>query len=108
MKKFLISILLLTILCSGSAFAWDKHPAAALGFDNAVVAEVSAHSEHTHNLATDGLNQDDHCSHASAHTVGIFYDAALKAQNAEPGYQVLATISLPYLYISPLLRPPIA
>jgi hypothetical protein len=111
MKKFLTSILLLTTLCSGSSFAWDTHPASAFGFDavgSAMVVDIATNGDHAHELTDGGLSQDDHCSHATAHLLGIFYNAPLKMQNAVSNYRVLSSIIFPYLYISPLLRPPIA
>jgi len=102
-------MLLLTNLCSGVAFAWDKHPISAS--DHAVhavtVALGVADHEHSDGFSKNGAYPDDHCGHGAAHLVGIFYDASLKTLNIDYSYRTVAVVSLPSLYISPLLRPPI-
>ncbi|NOX92561.1 MAG: hypothetical protein GXP18_08975 [Gammaproteobacteria bacterium] len=109
MKKCLIFILLLTSLCSGSAFAWNKHPASMSGHAVAAAVEMAAGLGHDHSndFSKGGSYPDDHCGHGAAHLVGIFYDASLKALNIDHSYRAVAVFSLPSLYISPLLRPPI-
>ncbi len=109
MKKFLISILLLTSLCSGSAFAWDKHPASMSDHTVTVAMDMAAGLDHDHSndFPKNGPYPDDHCGHGAAHLVGIFYDASFKMLTIDYNYRVVAVISLPSLYISPLLRPPI-
>ncbi|MCF6258399.1 MAG: hypothetical protein L3J98_16030 [Gammaproteobacteria bacterium] len=107
MRKFLISILVLMSLCSGSAFAWDKHPASMSNHGVAVAMDMTANHDHSDDFSQNGSYPDDHCSHGAAHLVGIFYDASLKALNIDHSYRAVAVVSFPSLYISPLLRPPI-
>ncbi|MBL1275242.1 MAG: hypothetical protein COB30_004075 [Ectothiorhodospiraceae bacterium] len=118
MRRILISLLLLATLCTGSAFAWDKHPAVAFGHDVAVSDVMlsntplahTAHdgdTDHGADFLKGGLLTDDHCSHGAAHIVGIFYSISSKTLNIDHSYRALAVVSLPYLYLSPLLRPPI-
>jgi len=109
MKRILIFILLLTSLCSGSAFAWDKHPASMSDHAVAVAMDMAAGLDHDHSddFSKSGPYPDDHCSHGAAHLVGIFYDASLKTLNIDYCYRAVTVVSLPSLYISPLLRPPI-
>ncbi len=109
MRKFLISILLLTNVCSGMAFAWDQHPAAMS--DHMITAAMSGATDsghgHSDDFSKSGSYPDDHCGHGAAHLVGIFYDVSLKTLNIDHRYRAVAVVSLPSLYISPLLRPPI-
>ena len=71
-----------------------------------VAMDMVAH-DHSSDFHKNGAYPDDHCGHGAAHLVGIFYDASLKALNIDRSYRAVTVISLPFLYISPLLRPPI-
>jgi len=104
MKKFLTYMLLLANLFSGMAFALDNDPAAMLGHEVTTINQMlDADLEHPN----DGLSYGDHCSHGAAHLVGIFYNTPLKDVTVDNNHQSVSVASLPFLYISPLLRPPI-
>ena len=92
-------------LCSGSAFAWDKHLASMSNHGVAVAMDMAANHDHSDDFSQNGSYPDDHCSHGAAHLVGG-YDASLKALNIDHSYRAVAVVSFPSLYISLLLRPP--
>lgn len=103
MKKLLITLLLLTTFCSGTAFAWDKYSTTVASQD-AALSSIEADIIHDH---ASGTHADDHCAHGAAHLVGIFYNASLPVISAIPNHQNANLVPLASLYISPLLRPPI-
>ena len=103
MKRILICILLVANLASGLAFAWDTHPEAMVGHDFAAVNLV----DDDHNHPDGDLHHDDHCCHGAAHLMGIHSTVSTSDINATNAYRVSTTDTLPSLYISPLLRPPI-
>ena len=53
------------------------------------------------------FHHDDHSCHASAHLIGIFTAVSIPLLDVKSGYRVSTTDTLPSLYITPLLRPPI-
>ena len=129
MKKIITFLLLFANLCSGSAFAWDKHPELGGEFDHATTminlaatalhGDTEDHANHYGQLhghanspsdspSNSGGHQDDHCSHGSAHLVGIFYNVPLKKVGITQDFLSVHNLSVPYQFISPLLRPPIA
>lgn len=104
MKKVLIYMLLLANLFSGLAFALDNDPAAMIGHEVASLNQMlDADLDHSN----DGLFYGDHCSHGAAHLVGIFYNASVKRITADNNHLFVPVASLPFLYLSPVLRPPI-
>jgi hypothetical protein len=113
MKKLFINLLLLANLFSGMAFAWDNDPVAMLGHELTVdqVKSISVLQPHdvlsSQVFSYDELSHDDHCSHGAAHVVGIFYHSSVKKVAIEGIYHFVPGVSLAFLYISPLLRPPI-
>ncbi len=106
MKRALLYLLLAINLCSGIAFAWDSHPEAMVAGDM-VAAELLSGGDGDH---PDGGDFDhcDHCCHGAAHLIGILCDgdAPLLLNRHEGG--PFDPLALPSLYITPLLRPPIA
>ena len=103
MKRILICLLLLANLSSGLAFAWDTHPEAMVGHDSAAVNLV--YDDHDH---PDGdLHHDEHCCHGAAHLTGIFTTVSTPLIEVESSYRFSMMDTLPSLYITPLLRPPI-
>jgi hypothetical protein len=104
MKKVLIYMLLLANLFSGMAFALDNDPAALLGHEVTTINQMlNTDFEHP----DEGLLNGDHCSHGAAHLVGIFYSSSLKETAVGNNHHSIPLASLAFLYISPLLRPPI-
>jgi len=97
-------MLLLANLFSGMAFALDNDPAAMLGHE---VTAINQMLDTDLGHPNDGLFYGDHCSHGAAHLVGIFYNTALKEVTVDSNHQAVPVASLPFLYISPLHRPPI-
>lgn len=103
MKRILVYILLVANLASGLAFAWDTHPEAMVGHDSAAVNLVG--DDHNH---PDGdLHHNDHCCHGAAHLMGIHSVVSTLGTKMKSGYRVSRIDTLPSLYITPLLRPPI-
>lgn len=103
MKRILICILLFANLTSGLAFAWDTHPEAMVGHDFAAVELVDDGHDHPEG----DLHHDDHCCHGAAHLTGIHSIVSTSDMNMKSGYRVSTIDTLPSLYITPLLRPPI-
>ncbi len=104
MKKILIYVLLLTNLCSGVAFAWDAHPEAVAGHD-AVMVDLASDGDHEH---PDGdLHHAEHCCHGASHLIGIFITVTTPVMVANRDHSCFLPHTLPPLYITPLLRPPI-
>ena len=103
MKRILICILLVANLTSGLAFAWDTHPEAMVGHDLAAVNMV----DDDHNHPDGDLHHDDHCCHGAAHLMGIFTTVSTPLIEMESTYRFSMMDTLPSLYITPLLRPPI-
>ncbi len=111
MKSVLIYFLLIINLSSGVAFAWDSHPEAMVAGDRAAAQLLAGgdmgHDDPVHPGAAD-FDHCDHCCHGSAHLIGILYDnAPCLALNRHESGAFTALIPLS-LYITPLLRPPIA
>lgn len=104
MKRTLIYILLLANIFSGLAFAWDNHPEAVVGHD-AVIVDLLLGGDY--DRPAGGLHHGDHCCHGAAHLIGILYEAATRVTvgSRSPLYPPIFTSS--FLYIAPLLRPPI-
>ncbi|HGX93551.1 MAG TPA: hypothetical protein ENK35_09580 [Candidatus Tenderia sp.] len=107
MKRTLASLLLIINLFSGIAFAWDSHPEAMVAGDMAAAVELLSSADADHPDAAD-FDHCDHCCHGAAHLIGILYEdgAPLLLNGHETG--AYAALALPSLYITPLLRPPIA
>jgi len=104
MKKLFVLIILLANLCSSLAFAWDTHPEATMGHDSVAASLVD--DDHKH---PDGdLHNDDHSCHGAAHLMGIFTTISAQILDAQGDYRFSLMDALPSLYITPLLRPPIA
>ena len=103
MKKFLITLLLFANIFSGTAFAWDNHPAELSGHELAT-ADLVADINYDHSNDT---YSDDHCAHGAAHLVGIFYGASISIVGIAPNRYASVLAPFTSLYISPLLRPPI-
>ena len=103
MKRILICILLVANLVSGLAFAWDTHPEAMVGHDSAAVNLMDDDHEHP-----DGdFHHDDHCCHGAAHLMGIFAIVYTPDMNMKSIHHFSMMDVFPFLYITPLLRPPI-
>jgi len=103
MKRILVYILLIANLSSGLAFAWDTHPEAMVGHDVSAVELIDDDHDHP-----DGdLHHDDHCCHGAAHLVGIFPTDTIPSVEMEGSYRFSMMETLPSLYITPLIRPPI-
>ena len=103
MKRILVCILLVANLASGLAFAWDTHPEAMVGHDSAAVNLVDDDHDHP-----DGdLHHEDHCCHGAAHLMGILISVSTPLIDAQGSYRFSLMDTLPSLYITPLLRPPI-
>ena len=103
MKRILICLLLLANLSSGLAFAWDTHPEAMVGHDFAAVELVDDGHEHP-----DGdLHHDDHCCHGAAHVVGIVFNQTTPFMASRHDGFIALFQAPAFLYIAPLLRPPI-
>lgn len=104
MNKTLIYLLLLANLCAGTAFAWDTHPEAMLGHDSAAI-NMMLDEDHSH---PDGdLHHEDHCCHGAAHLVGVIFTQTTQFV-ADSDTDFFALSQPPrFLYIAPLLRPPI-
>jgi hypothetical protein len=101
MKRILIYILLVANLASGLAFAWDTHPEAA-GHGSVVIDSVTG-DDHS-----DGdVHHADHCCHGAAHLMGIFNAVVTPMVKTKDSHVFSLANSLPSLYITPLLRPPI-
>lgn len=106
MKRLLIFFLLFANLYSGLAFAWDTHPEAMVGHDVAKV-DLVAGGDHDH--PDGGLHHSDHCCHGAAHLVGMLsYNTTPLAEGGRTQLYPPVLVSPPALYITPLLRPPIA
>jgi len=105
MKKILVCLLLLANLSTGLAFALDSHPEGVVGHDS-VAIELLANSDHDH---SDGdLHHNDHCGHAAAHLLGLIFNPTTSCVvSSHHGFMVLSQTPT-FLYIAPLLRPPIA
>ncbi len=104
MKRILIHLLLLANLYSGLAFAWDTHPEALAGHDVVLVDGV-ADDDPDH---PDGVrHHDDHCCHGAIHLVGILYDTVVLYAQGDREHFLALISALPFLYLTPLLRPPI-
>jgi len=104
MKKILICLLLLANLSSGLAFAWDTHPEAMVGHDSAAI-ELVAGDDHDH--PDDDLHHDDHCCHGAAHVVGIVFNQTTQFVASRHNHFSVLSSAPRFLYIAPLLRPPI-
>lgn len=102
MKQLFICILLIANIGSSLAFAWDSHPEAG-EHDSDIINLVG--DDHNH---SDGdLHHDDHSCHGAAHLIGIVATISTPLLGAKNDYRVSTTDTLPSLYITPLLRPPI-
>lgn len=97
-------MLLFANLFSGMAFALDNDPAAMLGHE---VTTINQLLDGDIGHSNEGLFSGDHCSHGAAHLVGIFYNTSLKEAAVDNRHQSVSVTSLAFLYITPLLRPPI-
>jgi len=104
MKKILIYILLLANLSTGLAFAWDTHPEAMVGHDSAAI-DLLTDADHDH---PDGdLHHSDHCCHGAAHLVGIVFNHSTQFVAGSDNDFIAFSTTPKFLYIAPLLRPPI-
>ena len=103
MKRILISILLVANFASGLAFAWDAHPEAMVGHDSVAVNLLDGDHDHSDG----GIHHDDHCCHGAAHLMGIFTSVSTPIVEMQSTYRFSMIETLPSLYITPLLRPPI-
>ncbi len=106
MKKILIYILLLANLGAGLAFALDTHSEGMLGYDSvAIDLRVVGADYHLH----DGdLDNNDHCCHGAAHLVGFVSHQNVQFIEGNHDDFIVLSQTPTLLYISPLLRPPIA
>ena len=103
MKRILVCILLVANLASGMAFAWDTHPEAMMGHDLTTVNLMDDDHDHP-----DGdPHHDDHCCHGAAHLMGILTIDSTSIVKIKRDYLFSVIDTLPSLYITPLLRPPI-
>lgn len=106
LKRLLISLLSLSILSSGMAYAWDADAAVYLGHGVVDAGETTGDDTTPEG---DKAHTEDHCCHGDAHLVVLL--EGLDEGPLSIGLQTHATLppsSLRHLYIAPLLRPPIA
>ena len=104
MKTLLIYLLLLANFSAGMAFALDIHPEAMVGHD-VVAADIVAGDDHSN--AKGNFHHNDHCCHAVAHMTGIVLSQAIAfGGSADTDFTPFSPVPK-FLYISPLLRPPI-
>ncbi|HFC53146.1 MAG TPA: hypothetical protein ENJ43_01800 [Gammaproteobacteria bacterium] len=105
MKRQLLCLLLLTNICASTALAWDIHPEPLAGHD-IVVFERQTAEPHTH---SDGeRHHANHCCHGAAHLTGCINESAALAVNPNRLQYLSPAATLPSLYLTPHLRPPIA
>ena len=105
MKKILTCLLLLANLSSGLAFAWDSHPEAVVGHDS---ADINLLADSDYDYPDGGLNHNGHCCHSGAHLVDLIFDHATPFVASSDDAFIVLTQAPVFLYIAPLLRPPIA
>lgn len=105
MKKILIYILLLANLGAGFAFAQDTHPQTIVNHE---MVEIHSLASSDHDHADDDLHHTDHCCHGSAHLVGLILSQHTLFMTRSHYEFFMLSLAPHMLYISPLLRPPIA
>ena len=105
MKKLLLCLLLLVHLCSGMAFAWDSHPEAIAGHD-AASFDLAADDAGQH--PDSDQHHDNHGCHGAAHLTGIVHDTTTPVMAAGRDVYAFPAAAIPFRYLSPHLRPPIA
>jgi len=106
MYRFIIYLLFFFIAFTHTTVAMDIHTSNILGQESASIKKGPSKflSENVNLEWHDNLNQ--HCSHSSSHTTGIFSLILLTSVDAQRVFNSLVKTSVYTVFQSPLLRPP--
>ncbi len=107
MKYRLLCLLLLANVCTSTVLAWDIHPDALSGHDP-IVLDRQPVEPHTHAHTDSERHHANHSCHGAAHLTGCINETATLDVGPHRQRHVSPPVTLPFLYITPHLRPPIA